>query len=143
MAVTRSRLLDPLERNRLDATVDVRVSARCGTSADTSLSPPPATFQTLSILFHKVRPATETFRFPCATFVLDKALHSGFFVLGITDMMSSLAFRLFRLTITPTRATFRHISCYCRFVDGSLYRFLRCAEGAGITDRRGTAITVL
>ena len=35
----RSRFLEPLERNRLDVTVDVRVSARCGTSADISLSP--------------------------------------------------------------------------------------------------------
>ena len=108
IVVIRSRFLDPLERNRLDATVDVRVSARCGTSADISLSPmypPPKTFQTLSILFYKVRPATETFRFPRATFVMDKALHSGFFVLCITDMMYSLALRLFRLTITPTRAT--------------------------------------
>ena len=100
----RSRFLDPLERNCLDATIDVRVSARCDTSADTSLSPP-STFQTLSILLYKVRPATETFRFPRATFVLDKALHSGFFMLCITDMMYSLALRLFRLTITPTRAT--------------------------------------
>ena len=89
----RSRFLDPLERNRLDATVDVRVSARYGTFADILLSPP--TFQTLSILLHKVCPAPETFRFPCAAFVLDKALHSGFFVLCITDMMSSLALRLF------------------------------------------------
>ena len=104
MAVMRSRLLDPLERNRLDATVDVRVSARCGTSADILLSPPP-TFQTLSVLLYKVPPATETFRFPRATFVMDKTLHSGFFVLCITDMMSSLALRLFCLTITPTRAT--------------------------------------
>ena len=39
MVVMRSRFLDPLERNRLDATVDVRVSARYGTSTDTSLSP--------------------------------------------------------------------------------------------------------
>jgi len=77
MAVTKSRFLDPLEKNCLDATVDVRVSARCSKSADISLSPPP-TFQTLSILLHKVRPAPETFCFPRATFVLDKALHSGF-----------------------------------------------------------------
>lgn len=41
---------------------------------------PPA-FQTLSVLLRKVRPATETFRFPCVAFVIDKALHSGFFVL--------------------------------------------------------------
>ena len=40
-----------------------------------SLAP---TFQTLSILLYKVRPATETFRFPRAIFALDKALHSGF-----------------------------------------------------------------
>ena len=93
----RSRFLDPLERNRLDATVDVRVSTRCGTSADTSLSPMSAlpTFQMLSVLLYKVRPAPETFRFPRATLVMDKALHSGLFVLCITDMMHSLAFRLF------------------------------------------------
>lgn len=66
---------------------------------------PPPTFQTLSILLHKVRPVPETFRLPRVTFVIDKALHSGFFVLCITDMMYSLALRLFRLTITPTRAT--------------------------------------
>ena len=40
MVVMRSRFLDPLERNRLDATVDVRVSERCDTSADILLSPP-------------------------------------------------------------------------------------------------------
>ena len=78
MVVMRSRFLDPLERNRLDATVDVRVSERYGTSADISLSPTsPSTFQTLSVLLHKVRPATDTFRFPRAAFVIDKALHSG------------------------------------------------------------------
>ena len=38
---------------------------------------PPSTFQTLSVLLHKVRPATDTFRFPRAAFVIDKALHSG------------------------------------------------------------------
>ncbi len=42
---------------------------------------PPPTFQMLSVLLYKVRPATETFRFPRATFVVDKALHSGLFVL--------------------------------------------------------------
>ena len=43
----------------------------------------PPTFQTLSVLLYKVRPATETFRFPRAAFVMDKALHNGLFVLHL------------------------------------------------------------
>ena len=49
MVVMRGRFLDPLKRNRLNATVDVRLSERCGASADTSLShispPPPQLFK--------------------------------------------------------------------------------------------------
>ena len=111
----RGSFLDTLEKNRLDATADVRVSDRCGASVDISLplmyfAPPPPTFQTLSVLLRKVRPFTETFRFPCAAFVTDKVLHSGF-LCCIADMMYSLALRLSCMIITPTRATLRHISC--------------------------------
>ena len=83
MVVMRGRFLDPLEKNRLNATVDVLASERCGASADTSLlhMPPLSTFQTLSIFFHKVPSVTKTFRFRRAAFVMDKALHSGLFVL--------------------------------------------------------------
>ena len=80
MVVMRSRFLDILERNRLDAMIDVRVSARYGTSANISLSPMSSlTFQKLSILLYKVRPVTETFHAPRVVFVIDKALYGGFF----------------------------------------------------------------
>ena len=115
MVVMRSRFLDILERNRLDAMIDVRVSARYGTFANISLSPCPSALQTLSILLRKVRPATETFRLPCVAFVIDKALHNGFFVLHRRWIcqVRSIALQLFSFTTTLERAIFMYVSYCC------------------------------
>ena len=81
---SRDRFLNTvLKDDRLKMTVDVWVSALCGSLFDATVLPPlaPPHFTTVKYCISRGCSGSGDLMFPHADFVTDKVLHSGFFVL--------------------------------------------------------------